>query len=120
MLYHKSSGRMTKERFERWFDEFKQPYTQTKFIHSYKALENNYSELIIRYRLSYWQRNKVKKFLHKLPKMNHRRFRHFLHRFLSDTSILYRYSPKDFTAAQLLTIRFYLLKNHITNYFTTR
>lgn len=102
---------MSDERFARWFEAFQQPYTQTKFIHSYKALENAYSELVIRHLLTPSQRRIVDRFLNALPKMGQRRFSRFYQRFKQDPGLLYQYSLKDFTKRQRLLIRLCLFKH---------
>ncbi|WP_110953903.1 hypothetical protein [Anaerosinus massiliensis] len=113
MRNRKSSYKMSNDRFEIWFEKFKAPYTQTKFIHSYKNLENQYSELVIEYLLTFNQKRKVKNFIRALPKMTAKRFENFLNRFKNDTTLLYRYSYKDFTRKQQLIIHYYILKNYI-------
>lgn len=112
MLKPKSSRHMSDERFELWFEKFKAPYTQKKFIHSYKALENTYSEMVIRHLLSFRQERKVQNFIAALPKMSNRRFQSFWRSFKKDPTLLYRYSDKDFTKKQHLIINFYLLKDY--------
>jgi len=113
MRNRKSSYRMSNERFQIWFEKFKAPYTQTKFIYSYKDLENQYSELVIKYLLTFSQERKVKKFIGSLPKMTDKRFENFLKRFKTDTTLLYRYSYKDFTQLQHIIINYYIVKNYI-------
>lgn len=111
MLRRKATRSMSDERFATWFEQFQKPYTQTKFIHSYKALENAYSELVIRHLLTYVQRRRVERFLNALPKMGRRRFSRFFQRFKQDPGVLYQYSMKDFTKRQRLLIRLCLLKH---------
>lgn len=111
MLRRKATRSMSDERFATWFEQFQKPYTQTKFIHSYKALENAYSELVIRHLLTYVQRRNVERFLNALPKMGRRRFSRFFQRFKQDPGVLYQYSMKDFTKRQRLLIRLCLLKH---------
>lgn len=115
MIRRIATRRMSSERFSVWFEKFKAPYQQTKFIHSYKSLENQYSELVIKHLLTRNQHAKVERFLHSLPKMSNRRFKHFLQRLRRDPTILYRYSTKDFTRSQHLIINYYLLKNYLQN-----
>lgn len=120
MLQRKSSYKMTDERFERWFEKFKEPYTQRSFITSYKKLENSYSELVIRHLLTFQQRRRVNDFIRSLPKMNHKRFQRFMGRFKKDTSLIYRYSYKDFTSRQRAVIQYYLLCDYVKYRFSIR
>lgn len=113
MLYRKKTRAMNSERFERWFEEFKAPYAQKKFIHSYKSLENSYSELVIQHLLSFQQKAKVHHFIRSLPKMSPRRFHHFLEKLKKDGSIIHKYSYKDFTRQQQLIVNIYLFRDYL-------
>lgn len=117
MIRRKALHKMTNERFAAWFEKFKEPYRQTKFIHSYKSLENEYTELVIKHLLTFGQRAKVRHFLRSLPKMSNRRFGHLLERLRKDSTILYQYSSKDFTQHQHMIIQFYLLRNYCKENF---
>lgn len=116
-MRRKISHSMSNDRFLVWFEKFKAPYKQQKFIHSYKCLENSYSELVIKNLLTFNQRRKVNHFIKNLPKMSDRRFRQLLKQLKNDSTVLYKYSPKDFTHSQHLIIRFYLLRNYIKTQF---
>ena len=116
MRQRKSAHRMNDERFQLWFEQFKIPYKQTSFIHSYKSLENPYSELVIKYLLSPKQQLIVQKFIHDLPKMNSRRFDFFMKKFKTDPTLLYKYSYKDFTKKQQYLINFHLVKHYLTHH----
>lgn len=113
MRYRKRVRQMNNERFERWFEQFKAPYTQQKFIHSYKSLENSYSELVIAHLLSFQQKARVNAFIRSLPKMSPRRFQHFWTKLKKDPTIIYKYSYKDFTKRQQMLIQLYLVKDYV-------
>lgn len=118
MFKRRATHQMSNDRFANWFAAFCRPYTQERFIYSYKALENAYSELIIKHMLTAQQRRQVNRFISKLPKMNRKRFRNFLRELRKDSSILYRYSYKDFTPRQQLIIKYYLFKELLTVHFS--
>lgn len=115
MLLRRPTHRMSRERFEKWLNDFKKPYVQEKFIYSYKELENSYSELVIKHLLTPRQRHQVNLFIRKLPKMNRKRFHRFLHKLRRDNSVLHNYSDKDFTAWQKSIISYYLYKKKLTD-----
>jgi hypothetical protein len=117
MLLRRPLYRMSRERFDRWFDDFKKPYTQEKFINSYRSLENSYSELVIKNLLTMRQRRQVERFISRLPKMNDKRFRNFLVKLKKDSGILHKYSYKDFTPLQKYIICYYLSQKYLKERF---
>ncbi len=117
MYFRKTRAKMSSERFERWFTAFKRPYTQEKFIYSYKHLENDYTELVIKYLLTTRQKYQVQKFIKGLPKMNSKRFANLLKKIRRDPGVLGSYSYKDFTPRQKYILLYHLMQSFLKDKF---